>query len=96
APRIVQQPQSINITEDKNGFLECNATASPEPIIIWLKNGRDLEADINGTHLKDFHLYGRYNFLHADANDEGEYQCKYTNDVGNAISKIANVFVFRK
>ncbi|EDV24870.1 uncharacterized protein TRIADDRAFT_56233 [Trichoplax adhaerens] len=95
APRIVQQPRSINITEDKNGFLECNATASPEPIIIWLKNGIDLEADINGTHLKDFHLYGRYNFLRADANDEGQYQCKYTNDVGNAISKIANVFVFR-
>lgn len=39
-------PYDVNVTEGGSVTFNCNATAIPEPNIIWLQNGQPIDSEL--------------------------------------------------
>ena len=76
--------------------MECNGTASPNPVIVWRKDGSPIRRETISYDLNNFFLYSRLNISHAKVVDEGVYQCEFTNIDGSTISNNATVTIYRK
>lgn len=76
------------------GSLSCPASGSPEPSIIWLKDGQKLEL---GTKFRILNAGKQLQINKADVGDSGRYTCIATNSVGSAdldlfLNVISNIF----
>lgn len=69
--------------------LECHVEGLPEPIIFWEKDGRILQH--NNSNNTDFLTYfdgerATLTIEHVYPEDEGEYTCVASNNIGRAYS----------
>ncbi|KAL2103937.1 hypothetical protein ACEWY4_000805 [Coilia grayii] len=83
-PTITEQPSSVIAHDPEEVTLKCRATGIPEPRYRWEKDGllfRDLEDDgdlvINKSEVFNFY--------------EGKYRCYASNDLGTAVSDVAEI-----
>lgn len=75
-PVIVQHPSNVTLMVDQTLHLTCKATADPEPVYTWTKNGEWLPA----------HLGGQLVVEQTSQSDVGEYICIATNLLTSASS----------
>ena len=93
---ITQKPQNINVVINTDSYLECNGTASPNPVIVWWKDGSPIQGGTYSFDLNNYYLYSRLNISRAKVIDEGVYKCEYTNIYGSTFSDNVTVIVYRK
>lgn len=70
-----------------NRTVICRPEGAPYPTIEWLKNGRNLNlvADDNMSRVRML-ANGNLVLSQLQLQDQGEYTCKATNDLGSATS----------
>lgn len=108
-PRIVEQPQAINVTIDiEDIMLSCTATGFPLPTISWLHNDTVVSVDGESVTIESIPFtenplvspsdFGRITSIltiyNATTNDTGLYKCVADNGIpGPAESEEALVLV---
>ncbi|RDD47522.1 Hemicentin-1 [Trichoplax sp. H2] len=85
-PSVFLSPVDVNATINQTITLNCNATGNPVPTIVWLKDGQPLlNSQGSGPQLI-------FNSLASD--DEGIYQCRFSNVAGYALSDPSRLRVY--
>lgn len=78
APTFVATPRSAVTTEGSIVTLECAANGNPQPRIIWLKDGVDIDlADLDSRFRKIG--TGSLQIINVREQDAGNYQCRADN-----------------
>ncbi|XP_018427847.1 PREDICTED: immunoglobulin superfamily DCC subclass member 3-like [Nanorana parkeri] len=80
-PEFVQWPQSVSHSPGDNTTFSCLARGSPEPTLVWLKNGKHL------THQRNTRLSAdnrTLTLLRVTSADEALYQCIAENSAGTS------------
>lgn len=87
------EPQNTRIAQGDTALLECAPPrGTPEPTVIWRKNGQKLEVE----NSKRIRIVDGGNLAIQDTRqtDEGQYQCVAKNIVGVRESSIASLKVY--
>ncbi|CAG9766684.1 unnamed protein product [Ceutorhynchus assimilis] len=95
APTIINPSTPIILTDDKNVTLTCKVFAEPDPEVIWLNKGFNLEKRMKNT--KYFVVKGKignYTWNNVTItslrySDQGEYKCIATNVGGQDEKNIS-------
>lgn len=87
-PVVTISPQDYNVTLNGTIVLTCNASGMPRPRITWFKNGQPLLLTINNP--------SSLTLSDVSVEDEGIYQCQFTNLVGSALSHSSSIRVYCK
>ncbi|KAM5129499.1 immunoglobulin superfamily DCC subclass member 3-like [Mantella aurantiaca] len=78
-PEFVQWPQSVSHAPGDNTTFSCVARGSPEPALMWLKNGKYFSPQKNARLSADNRTL---TILRVTAADEALYQCVAENRAG--------------
>lgn len=70
------------VTLGQRLVLECVASGSPTPQVVWAKNGRDLRSGRNNTRF----LLSNLLIDAVGESDSGTYACRADNGIGSAAS----------
>lgn len=87
------EPQNTRVAQGDTALLECAPPrGTPEPSVIWRKNGQKLEVE----NSKRIRIVDGGNLAIQDARqtDEGQYQCVAKNIVGVRESSISSLKVY--
>ena len=82
---VLETPSFVKAMEDKmtkagaTTVLECMASGSPKPKLVWLKNGRQLEVTQRHFFAANSQLLI---IVQTDSSDAGQYTCEMTNALG--------------
>ncbi|XP_077989453.1 scavenger receptor cysteine-rich domain-containing protein DMBT1-like [Glandiceps talaboti] len=88
-PVFIQKPETIEVFDGDTAELNCLASGSPKPIVIWKKDGQDLpKGDNRFTGLPS----GRLVVRSISITDMGNYSCIAINSV-EIISTQAQILV---
>ncbi|NP_001164709.1 neogenin [Saccoglossus kowalevskii] len=90
-PRYEKEPTSLFAEVNSDINFECKVYGVPFPTIEWIKNGDTITPSdyfkiVEGTNLK---------ILGLVKSDEGLYQCKASNDIGNIQTSAQLIIVDR-
>ncbi|XP_077321381.1 immunoglobulin superfamily DCC subclass member 3-like, partial [Lithobates pipiens] len=80
-PEFVQWPQSVSHAPGDNTTFSCEARGSPEPALVWLKNGKYLSPQKNARLSADNRTLTIFRVTSAD---EALYQCIAENSAGTS------------
>ncbi|XP_036358845.1 uncharacterized protein LOC115211947 isoform X2 [Octopus sinensis] len=87
-PRIVAcSPKSLHHRQGESVELFCNASGSPEPALIWNKDGKPLQAS-SRIQIDGYKVIIR----NVQRSDAGVYMGTFTNSVGS-VSQLINLVV---
>ncbi|KAJ8029472.1 Mucosa-associated lymphoid tissue lymphoma translocation protein 1 [Holothuria leucospilota] len=90
-PVIFEEPRDVHAVKGKSILLSCKAYGAPEPQYQWYKIGVNNDLNkIEGSRGREI------KWDQADFHDEGRYQCKAWNRLGETFSKPVTVSVVRK
>ncbi|XP_020789184.1 inactive tyrosine-protein kinase 7 [Boleophthalmus pectinirostris] len=92
APVWVRRPQDSQFEEGKPGYLHCHAQATPEPEVVWLRNGQLISQE--GNRFKLF-PNGTLRINSVEVYDGQMYGCE-AKTVGGRLSGQARVIVLEK
>lgn len=87
------EPQNTRIAQGDTALLECAPPrGTPEPTVIWRKNGQKLEVE----NSKRIRIVDGGNLAIQDTRqtDEGQYQCVAKNIVGVRESSLSSLKVY--
>ncbi|KAJ8038941.1 Hemicentin-1 [Holothuria leucospilota] len=78
-PSITTEQNEYLVAPDQTATLQCRATGSPPPRIMWFKNGMDL------SHFSYVRVTDEGDLVIRSANiyDQGEYMCVAANEAGS-------------
>ncbi|OXU25353.1 hypothetical protein TSAR_010634 [Trichomalopsis sarcophagae] len=83
-PRLVYEPQDMEVEFGAIVELPCRAEGQPQPKIVWKKDGTLVELALgNRTRLSK---HGSLYLYNASALDTGRYECSASNDHGRATA----------
>ncbi|KAL7041295.1 hypothetical protein ACKWTF_000713 [Chironomus riparius] len=89
SPRIVEHPIDTVVPRNDPVTLNCKSEGSPNPTILWYKDGMLLKSSQHRNILPMGNLF----FLKAVKNDGGVYVCEAKNELGVARSRNATMIV---
>lgn len=87
------EPQNTRVAQGDTALLECAPPrGTPEPTVIWRKNGQKLEVE----NSKRIRIVDGGNLAIQDTRqtDEGQYQCVAKNIVGVRESSLSSLKVY--
>lgn len=85
APVIKSQLKPKQVTEGQECKFTCEVTGKPEPIVKWMKDGKELQT--NRRIKADFDgITSTLHFKEVSLDDEAMYECVVTNDLGKTSS----------
>lgn len=95
ASEFLQKLKPVQVKEGEPAVFECKVAGEPLPTIQWFKDGKELK-DGPGMHIET-RPDGTCRLVidKATADDQGDYECKATNNAGSQSSK-APLTVTRK
>ncbi|XP_074133007.1 vascular endothelial growth factor receptor kdr-like isoform X1 [Sminthopsis crassicaudata] len=77
APYVIENLTDLDVNSSGKIVLQCKVGGTPTPGITWLKNGNAI-LPASGISLENSTLV----IERAKKNDEGTYECKATNEIG--------------
>ncbi|KAL0113573.1 hypothetical protein PUN28_012616 [Cardiocondyla obscurior] len=81
-PSFVKPMENKEITVGGSIVLECMASGSPRPKLLWRKNGSPLQATERHFFTAEDQLLIIVNTI---ASDEGSYECEMSNSLGSVV-----------
>lgn len=103
SPYIIQQPETTVALRGDNVSLVCVAatTSDSEFMVVWKKDNRPLRdatpLNVIGRGLgKTLEFTSVLSLPNVDNDDQGRYQCVFTNEFGSDYTKKAKVTVHGK
>ena len=82
-PEFLKPLKKVVVVEGSAAKLECRIHAKPEPVIEWLKDDEPVKPDNRIKTYFDSEVC-RLTISDTVADDEGEYKCSATNELGSA------------
>ncbi|ESN94679.1 hypothetical protein HELRODRAFT_95831 [Helobdella robusta] len=84
-PVIIKELPILEVFEGKKAVMECVVEASPEPVITWFKNGKEITS---GEHVKITFTNNVCTLIieHVELDDEAEYKCEARNEFGSSFT----------
>ncbi|XP_032320660.1 LOW QUALITY PROTEIN: immunoglobulin superfamily DCC subclass member 3 [Camelus ferus] len=79
-PEFVQWPQSLSKPPGSSAIFTCVAQGVPEPLLVWLKNGKGLSP---GNNIRLTHNNSTLMLAELSAKGEAIYQCVAENSAGS-------------
>ncbi|GFT91507.1 titin [Nephila pilipes] len=89
-PSWIKEPQDVETIEGQNAKFSCLARGSPNPSFEWRKIGKE------NIHLPKFgqgNSNGTLIFNPALKDDDGSYECRVRNGIGESLSKVVLLIV---
>lgn len=86
-PTFSKKPRAQCVDENANVILECRLVAVPEPEIVWLFNGKEIEQtkNVKIATESDMHMYcSVLQLTHVQRAQEGTYEVVATNREGES------------
>ncbi|EDV21450.1 uncharacterized protein TRIADDRAFT_30409, partial [Trichoplax adhaerens] len=94
APKILLNPSNTTIVEGDRIELQCTGTSLPIFSVTWLKNNQPTTSDFTTyTNASSTNRTATLVIFSANIGDDGFYQCKLTNRLGNITSMASRVEV---
>ncbi|GFS52415.1 titin [Trichonephila inaurata madagascariensis] len=89
-PSWIKEPQDVETVEGQKASFTCFASGSPSPRIEWRKLGNK-----NNQMPKSYREVdnGTLTFNPASKDDDGSYECKVENGIGEVLTKIVLLVV---
>ncbi|VDN04253.1 unnamed protein product [Thelazia callipaeda] len=87
SPEILQELRPVHANQGQQIAFECRISGIPIPEIRWFKDGKEIKPD---DHIRIESLPDGTNRLTVDSvsvEDQGNYRCEATNNVGSMSSK---------
>ncbi|OWK57262.1 Hemicentin-1 [Lonchura striata] len=85
-PPIIQaQPGTLDVIVNNPAVLPCEATGTPQPVIMWQKEGINIITTGNSYMVQPS---GSLQIARAAVEDAGTYMCVAQNPAGTALGKI--------
>ncbi|XP_075792870.1 hemicentin-1 isoform X2 [Pelodiscus sinensis] len=84
-PAIQAQPGTLDVILNNPILLPCEATGSPRPVIMWQKEGMNINTTGNSYTLLPS---GSLQIARTAVEDAGTYMCVAQNPAGTAVGKI--------
>ncbi|GFU50497.1 titin [Nephila pilipes] len=89
-PSWIKEPQDVEIIEGQNAKFSCLARGSPNPSFEWRKIGKEtIQLPRFGQDVSN----GTLIFNPALKNDDGSYECRVRNGIGESLSKVVLLIV---
>uniref|UniRef100_A0A1I7U001 Immunoglobulin I-set domain protein n=1 Tax=Caenorhabditis tropicalis TaxID=1561998 RepID=A0A1I7U001_9PELO len=79
-PRVVMASDTMRVVEGRQATIRCEVFGDPEPIVMWMKDGKDYSSDL-------LHHSSGLSYLHlreATQQDSGKYTCIGINKAGQS------------
>ncbi|XP_071807106.1 peroxidasin homolog isoform X2 [Asterias amurensis] len=95
-PHFVVEPSDVDAVEGNNVYFSCRAMGDPEPEIVWLHNNIQISAPAETNVENKYNILndGTLMIQNASGDDEGEYECKARNAVGETKSEPVSLRYF--
>ena len=81
-PEFFEPLKPVEVTEGGSAKLECTVKVKPEPVVEWFKDGLPVKVSSRVKISFDGET-ARLKLADVVLNDEGEYKCTVTNDLGS-------------
>ncbi|NXT73840.1 TMIG1 protein, partial [Zapornia atra] len=81
-PQLTEEEESIQVEEDKDVTLTCNAKANPQALTIWYKNNTTLTLQQNRYQLHQTSEVSQLAIHKVQKADNGTYTCVVKSDLG--------------
>ncbi|KAM9207753.1 hemicentin-2 [Dugong dugon] len=83
SPVVKPLPSIVQVVEEEEVVLPCEALGIPRPSITWQKEGLSIPTGTNNQVLPS----GQLRIIHASTEDAGNYFCIVQNSAGSAMGK---------
>lgn len=78
-----------------NVTILCRPEAAPFPEFTWLRNGGDLNAQVDSDARIRLNINGDLEIRQLSSSDAGDYTCKIQNELGEAQGN-TRLFIYRE
>lgn len=85
-PIFKRQLKDVRCCDGDSVRLECHVDATPEPIIMWEKDGRKLQQNNDDLSTSFDSGCAILTIKRVYPEDEGEYKCIASNSIGKSVS----------
>ncbi|EFX68477.1 hypothetical protein DAPPUDRAFT_8371, partial [Daphnia pulex] len=92
-PKWIVEPQDIALLENYPASIPCQVHGMPTPIVRWFRIEGENNIPIHSSSKIGLLADGSIRFSKMAKNDEGLFQCRAGNNIGNAVSKIIRISV---
>ncbi|GBL76503.1 Titin [Araneus ventricosus] len=92
-PSWIKEPTDVETIEGHKAAFICFASGSPTPRIWWRKLGKEV---IQKTKFHQNDANGSLSFNPTSKEDEGSYECKVENGIGEILTKIVQLVVHER
>ncbi|PRD34283.1 UNVERIFIED_CONTAM: Dscam2 [Trichonephila clavipes] len=103
-PRWVIEPSDVFVVKGRSIIVDCQTEGFPQPRVRWTKaegtefiigdSPRDYKAIVSSPHLQVFEN-GSLSITDATESDAGYYLCQASNGIGQGLSKVVRLKVYR-
>ncbi|ETN79238.1 immunoglobulin I-set domain protein [Necator americanus] len=92
-PTILNEGGEYTVIENNSLVLPCEVEGSPQPVIVWTKDGQP----VNGLKsVRTLSEGQQFKISHAETSHRGSYACHAKNDVGSAEINFDVDIIIRK
>lgn len=88
-PEIMKDPQDVEVSFGGTAIFTCRVEGDPEPLIVWMKDEKELPQDERYRLMDD----GSLMIENSKDTDEGFYECMAKGVEGEAKSRPARMLV---